>query len=366
MFKNYIKIAWRSMVRQKLYTIINILGLGIGLTCFILIFLFVRHEHSFDRFYSDYDQIFRVYQKAPSHDFIGKKFSARTPAGLATTLTNEFPEVLHATTLENLTTLIGFNQNSYYEEGILADEHFFEVFSHPFVSGDPQSALASPESIVLTESLAKKVFGGEEPLGQSILDENGEAYTVKGVIEDLPANSSLKFSFIRSILSWPDYVRDRNFADRWMSNSAYTFFRLEKSANAAGLEGKLPVMLEKYQGSDHNFPFEIHYFIQPLVDLHFEGRTSEDIGLKGNSAYVFLFAVIAVLVLLLACANYMNLAIARLSGRVKEVGMRKTVGASRGQLAAQFLGESILSAFFSLLLALAFTYYLTPIFSRFF
>ena len=354
------------MVRQKLYAIINILGLTIGLSCFILIFLFVRHEHSYDQFYPAYNQIFRVYQQKPGDDFLGKNFMARTPAGLATTLTSEFAEVLHATTLENLTTLIGHQKNNFYEDGILADEHFFDVFPHTFINGDLQRALESPESIVLTASLAKKIFGDEDPLHQSLLDEHGHAYTVTGVIADLPANSSLQFSFIRSILAWPDYVRDQHFADRWMSNSAYTFFRLEKGASAANLEAKLPAMLEKYQGSDHNFPFEIHYYVQPLAELHFENKTSEDIGLKGNSGYVFLFAVIAILVLLLACANYMNLAIARLSGRVKEVGMRKTIGASRRQLAIQFLGESILSAFFSLLLALALTYYAAPVFSTFF
>ena len=365
MLQNYLKLALRSMIRQRMYALINIIGLAVGLTSFILIFLFVRHELSFDRFYPGADRIYRVYKGDPGPEYLGKDFSARTPAGLASALVQEFPEVEFATTLESQTALLGFNQENHYENGILADGQFFKVFPLHFLAGDPQKALESPESIVLNESLAKKIFGEEDPLGQTIAYQDGGPYTVTGIMEDLPSNSSFKFSFVRSILSLPDYIRDRNFAERWFSNSAYTFFRLAEGASAAGLEGKLPALLEKYKGDDTNLPFEIEYFIQPLANLHLENRASEDIGLKGNPRYVRLFALIAILVLILACANYMNLAIARMIGRVGEVGLRKTIGASRKQLAGQFLGESILNAFLGLLLALALTQYFLPVFGRF-
>ncbi len=352
------------MLRQKLYASINILGLAIGLSICILIFLFVRHELSYDRFYPGPDRIYRVYQGDSGRDFLGKKFSARTPAGLASTLTGEFPEVTYATTVENQAALLSFREDNHYEEGLLADGHFFEVFPHSFVSGDPQKALASPENIVLTESLAKKIFGDENPLGQPLLYQDGKPYTVTGIIEDMPANSSLQFSFIRSILSWPDYVRDRNFAERWGSNAVYTFFRLAEAADASALQEKLPAMLDKYIGDDTDFPFKINYFIQPLTELHLENRASQDIGQKGNAGYVRLFTLIAVLVLFLAGVNYMNLAIARMIGRVREVGLRKSIGATRRQLAGQFLGESVLSAFLALILALTLVHYIVPFFGR--
>ena len=365
MLQNYLKVAWRNLSRHKLYAIINITGLAIGTACFVLIFLFVRHELSFDGFYEDADQIYRVYQGDSGKSFMGKDYSARTPAGLASVLPKEFPEVVDATSVETQKGLLGFGKNYHFEEGLLADPSFFAVFPQPFLSGSAEEALQSPTGIVLTRSLAEKIFGDEDAMGQALDYSDGKSYTVSGVVADPPANSSLQYAFVRSILSWPDYIRDKNFAERWGSNSAYTFLRLAEETNSEVLEDKLPALLEKYIGEQEATAFPINYFIQPLRELHLEHKASEDIGRKGNPQYISLFSFIAILVLILACINYTNLAVARMMDRVGEVGLRKTIGATRRQIAGQFLGESLLNAVFALVLGLSLVHYTLPFFNRF-
>lgn len=362
MYRHYFKIAWRSMLKQKLYTAINIIGLALGLSCFMLIFLYIRFERSFDQFYEQADQVYRIIRNNPDN-YLGKAYSAPTPAGLAPTLLEEFPEVVHATTLIPNESLLELEDDTYYEKGISADTHFFDVFPMSFVQGEPQTALDHVNGIVLTESLARKFFGRADPMGQ-VVNIRGDALQVTGVIEDLPANSSLDLSYLMNIESFPDYKRDKNFSEKWYSNSFYTFFRLLDGADPLVVQNKLPAMLTKYgQGGEIDLPFEITYFVQALSDLHLDISATEDIGQKGNAQYVSWFSLIAVGILLLACVNYMNLAIARSIRRAKEVGLRKVIGAQRQQLIGQFIGESILLAFLALVLAVGLCYLLAPIFS---
>ncbi|MCB0632114.1 MAG: ABC transporter permease [Saprospiraceae bacterium] len=362
MYKSYLKIAWRSMLKQKLYSSINIGGLAIGLTCFILIFLYVQHELSYDRFFANSDQIYRIFQKVPGGEYMGTDQYAVTSVGLAPRMIDDFPEVLHATTLYPGAGLLTHAKDNFYEEGLWADGQFFEVFQHQFIFGDPQTALSREGSMVLTESLAQKLFGRKNPIGEIVAYNNGNTYTVSAVIADLPGNASIKYNYINSIQSMRQYAEEMK-GNRWNNNDYHTFFTLAEGGDVPALEGKLKQMLEntwpKYQEEEMTF----YYRAQPLTDLHFEDMVNLDIGVKGNYRSLGIFSVIAVLVLLLACINYMSLAIARSIKRANEVGLRKVIGARRGQLIGQFLGESVLIAAMALVLALILTYFLLPVFA---
>lgn len=364
MYKNYLKIAWRSMLKQKLYTSINIAGLAVGLSCFILIFLYVQHELSYDRFYSNADQIYRVYQQQKGNNFLGSDYFAVTPAGLAGALKAECPEVSQATSIGERSVLLGGEKEHFFEKGLMADPNFFGVFPFPFLQGDAGRALQEPNSIVLTRSLAKKLFGDQEALGKTVDYQDQEPYTVTAVLEDPPTNISFKFSFVASIISADENYQEQIKSEKWRNNGIHTFLTVSKKADPAQLQDKLQEVYKRHTGADETYPFKDTYYLQPLAELHLETIANFDIGLKGNPKYISLFSLVAILVLILAVINYMNLAIARSIRRAREVGLRKVIGARRRQLVVQFIGESVLVAFLALLLALALTYWLSPLFAH--
>lgn len=365
MFQSYFKIATRSLLKQKLYSAINIGGLALGLSCFIIILLYVQHEFSYDRFYNNVDQIYRVYQKQTGNVFMGTDYFAVTPAQLATNLREEFPEVKSATSVEQSSGLLEVGDNHFLESGLAGDYQFFEVFPLTFVSGNPKNVFTDSKSIVLTKTLAKTIFGDQDPIGQLIKYQNIDGYTVTGVVDDPPSNSSLKYSFIINLLYNEMYAQDLK-RSGWHNNSVHTFILLDENAKASAVSQKLPALVKKYQQEEDykNYPFKDEYFIQPFTELYFQSNVNFDVGLKGNRKSIYLFSAVALIILILACVNYMNLAIARSIKRSREVGLRKVVGAIRKQVISQFLGESILITFISLLFAIGLVYILLPVFGR--
>lgn len=363
MFKHHLKITWRSLLSQKLYSFINIGGLAVGLTCFILIFLYVQHELSYDKFYSNSDQIYRIYQRETGDIFQGSDYYPNTTVELAPVMREEFPEVTHVTAITEQNTLLSYGAYSFYEEGIWADADFFEVLPFKMVSGNPNTALNQAGSIVLTESLAQKVFGNKSPIGKTLVNQDSLAFTVSGVVQNPPITSSLQFSFITSFQTQAMYARELE-KGNWDNNYVHTFFTLSKGADPLSVQEKLKPSIEKYRGEKHAPPFEDLYFVQPISAMHLDDMINDDIALKGNPQYVSLFTVIAILVLALACINYMNLAIARSIKRAREVGLRKVVGARKGQLIGQFIGEAILIASIALLLALGIAQLSMPFFAK--
>lgn len=364
MYKSYFKIGWRSLLRQKLYAIINIGGLTLGLACFIAILLYVQHEFSYDRFYPNTDRIYRVYQQQEGNVFMGTDFFAVTPAKLASVMMDECPEVTHATTVTSTSGLLTIGDNSFWQDGLAADHKFFNVFQLPFISGNPKTALADGQSIVLTQSLAKTIFGTQDPIGQSFRYQNGEEdYTVTAIVADPPATSSIKYSFIIHLLYNKGYAEELK-RSGWNNNSFYTFFELIEDGDRTVLEKKFETLIKKYQLPEDyaDYPFKDKYFIQPLTEAYFQSGINFDIGQKGNINVIYAYSVVALIVLLLACVNYMNLAIARSIKRASEVGLRKVVGAVRSQLIGQFLGESVFISLISLILAVGFTYTVLPYF----
>ena len=281
-----------------------------------------------------------------------------TPAALASTLMSGYPEVSHATTLANYQTLIEADGEYYVENVVFADEEFFNVFGHVFLKGDASTALSNAKGAVLTESFARKLFGEKDPIGQSLSFWTDKEAYVTGIIEDLPNNSSLNYSCVLSLHASQYYQSERK-KEKWDGNSYHTFIMLKEQGSSKLFEEKMVSLLEKHWVHS-DIPST--YYVSPLKELHLRDGINADIGVKGNARQLTIFGLVAILVLVLACINYMNLAIARSVKRAKEVGLRKAIGAEKRQLITQFLSESIFLSLLSLLLALAILDVIMPVF----
>lgn len=368
MLKSYLLVALRSLRKQRVYAIVNILGLTIGLACFVLILRFVQFELSYDEFHEKADRTYRVVKQDPGNIYLGTDYFAVTPVPLAPTILADYPEVVEATLIDNATALLSHGDQHFYEDGLMGKQDFFDIFSFTVLQGDPETMLENPDDIVLTESLAEKMFGDTDPIGQAIdyqFFSTQHTYTVAGIVADPPPNAHFTFTYIASILSDPSYKRRAAGEYPWGNNSWYTYIVLQEGADPDVLEAKLKAIVEQHVADADDDPAEwTRYILQPLTDIHLHSNVNFEIQATGSIRYVYLFVAIAIVILLLACFNYMNLAIARSIKRAKEVGMRKVVGARRGQLVVQFIGESVLMAFLALGLALAVVYFLMPTFGQ--
>ena len=362
MYKNYLKVAWRHLWRQKMYSFINVSGLTIGMTCFILIAMYIQYELSYDAHHEKADQIYRVYQRLEGNTFRGTDLFAVSPEPLAAALMNELPEVGAATTLEIEQHIFGKKEHISVHSVLYTDSNWFDIFSLKMLEGDGKKAIEDPNSILLSQTLADKFFGENSPVGQTILLENEQLYTIKGVFEDVPANQQLIFESIVSIVNYSDYSASKG---RWESNNYSTFLTLPKGLDYKAFEKKMK-LFDKYTiPAFEAFPFTTSFRVQPIKEIHLY---SSDInfgnGSKSDIRYIYLFAAIGFIILLLAGINYMNLATARSFRRSKEVGMRKVLGAQKKQLVTQLLGESFLLTLISLVLALGLVVVLLPSFNQ--
>ncbi|MEM9986718.1 MAG: ABC transporter permease, partial [Bacteroidota bacterium] len=365
MLKNYLRTAWRNLLRSRAYTLINLLGLALGMASCLLIVLYVQHELGYDHFHEQKDRIYRI----SSDMSMGGNQDHYAMAGMAVgpALTELYPEVDTFTRFlynSNRWTL-RFADQVFKEERIyMADAQVFEVFSYPLSVEDPQTALARPHTMVLTESLAQKYFADEDPLGQR-LQVDQSFYEITGVMEDLPANSDFSFQALLSMSTLPDPIAQA-FSQDWGRVIFYTYLRFDKAASVVGFDQKLADFV-----ADRVLPFweengvtgSMTYRLTPLTELHFRTDMSYDTP-KGNISYLYIFAMVAVFILLIACFNYINLAIAQSARRSVEVGIRKATGASRGQLLGQFLGESLLLSLFALILAVLLVELALPTFNQ--
>ncbi|MEZ4697835.1 MAG: ABC transporter permease [Rhodothermales bacterium] len=368
MLRNHLKVAVRHLAREKGYSFINIGGLAVGLTCFILVALYIRFELSYDRFNEKADRIAFVGKRIPTLSLAGSSDFAVTPAPLAETLAETFPEVESATHIAQATSLIAANGTSAFHDGIFADKGLFDVFSYRLLRGDA-SALSDKTSILLTESLARSYFGDSEAIGRYVkVTHSGENFSgesemvVAGIVADPPTSSHLKFDFVVPISSSAELDE---YVDDWDSNSYLTYVALRPDASAtrfADQLARLDSVRREGVGAENAHNTEpATYFPVALTDLHLRSRLNFHFGSIGDIRYVYLFAIIALMILGTAVINYVNLSTARSTTRMLETGVRKTIGAGRGQLAGQYMAEAVVPCVLALAVALVATRMLLPV-----
>jgi len=357
MLKNYLKIAWRTLLRKKAYSAINITGLAIGITCCILIMLYVQDELSYDRYNTNFNQIYRVlhsYRNAKDAD----KNTAPAPeqyqvwgnAPTAPALAADFPEIKKTVQFTSPNTfLLEHGDKHFQEEGVVfTDSTVFDVFSWKMLAGNPRQALVAPNSIVLTRSMAKKYFGDENPVGKTLRVENQETFTVTGMMEDVPANSHLSF---HALVSMTTFIKWRpEIFNEWGYIDFYTYFLLPEQTDIKALEARIPGYVSRHYPKNNNDLYTVAF--EPLSAAYLHSKALRQPGPTGSLSNVYIFSVIGLFILLIACINFVNLSTARSMERAREVGVRKAVGAYQQGLIYQFLTESILISFAAVLLSI--------------
>jgi putative ABC transport system permease protein len=373
MLRNFIIITLRSLATHKVYTLVNILGLGVGMACSILIAVYVIHELSYDTFNEKAGSIYRV---AVDGKLKGRDLKiAVTAPPMAEKLVEEFPDIKSSLRIARWGAwLVSNGTISYNEDDFLfADPNFFKFFSYRLISGNPDSVLLKPRSIVLTKTAAKRYFGDEDPIGRKLRIETEEApYTVTGLMEDVPSNSHMHFDMLGSLSTFGNHLRDV-----WLSHNVYTYILTDRNTAGDELNEEINTLVEKYvspqakelmgmaiTSSKSNNDF-IRYDLQPLRKIHLYSNLDVEIEQNGKALYVYTFAVIAMLILLIACLNFMNLSTATSSNRAREVVLRKVLGSERTTLIFQFLTESVLFSFLALAVALLLAELFLPHFNRY-
>ena len=360
MFKNYFKIAWRNLQKNKLYSFVNIIGLTVGITSCILIGLYIIHELSYDRFHKNASRIVRVTMEGGSDGSIDKVAVTGTKVGPQ--FQRSFPAVQAFTRTMKYDGLVSYGGKKFKEQGILfADSTFFTIFSFQLIKGDPAAVLKAPNQVVITESLAKKYFGDEDPVGKTLNVFNTRNYIVSGVAADAPKNSQVRFSLVVSFSS-----TRASKTEEWWSANYVTYLLLARPDNLPSLQRQVTAFMKTDQprkeagltGANY-----LTFWLEPLAYVHLHSSL-DGLEPNGNITYIYILAAIAVLILTIACVNYTNLATAQSEGRKGEISIRKVLGAGKGQLLRQYLGESFLLTFISLVLAIVLSIQLLPLFNH--
>ena len=369
MLKSYLQSLYRNVNRNKFYTLLNLVGLAVGLAAAFLILLYVQDELAFDKQNKKHKRIYRVESDISvkgKHDLYA---TAPIPMGPAFQL--EFPEVEMFTRIRTIgTTVFDYQDKEFFEsEFCLADSTIFDVFTLPFISGVPDNALAEPFTIVLSESTAQKYFGDVNPVGMTIHSKSNGDFKITGVMEDLPGNSHLKFDALLSMSSLARLLGEDSFNSmepkKFWNLGIFTFILLEKNASISTLIEKYPAFYAKYMkdlGDQINGNFEVTF--TPLSKTHFQNGLLSDMP-NGNMQYLIIFSLAAIFMLVIAAINYMNMATARSSKRAREIGIRKVLGSDRGQLIRQFTTESVALAFVAFFIALFAVFLILPDFNNF-
>jgi len=363
MFNNYFKTAWRNLIRNKPFSLINILGLALGLACSLLIFFWVQDERSVDAFHKDGDRLFQVYER---NYFDGKTEAGYTTQGLlAEELKRVIPEIQYASGFE-YASAPGI-QNTFEAGdkinkmgGMFAGDDFLKMFSFSLLQGKASTALNHPSSIAISRNMANVFFGSpEKAIGKAIQFENKENLLVTAVFENIPHNSSLQFDFLRS---WTDFVAQNNWVHNWGNTSPQTFIQLREDAEAVKVQMQIKDFIYRYQSKTNGLKTELA--LQPFTQRYLFSNFKDGYIDGGRIEYVRLFSIVAIFILLIACINFMNLTTARSARRAKEVGIRKVIGALRTSLIKQFFGEALLVTLVAIVIALVLVSLLLPSFNQ--
>jgi len=360
MFSNYVKMALRNIRRHKIYSFINIMGLAIGMACCILVFMYVHHELSFDRYHQDGERIFRIAQKIRKE--AAELETARVAAPLIPAIRESFPEVEFAARFQLATwdSLVEREEKKYYEDWVMiAENDIFDVFTIPFIRGNPEKALDRPRTVVITERVAQRYFGPNDPVGLTLILW-GNPVEVTGVVANYPKNTHLKYDII---ISLNGFERELNL-DNWGWTGFYAYVKLKPPVDPLIFEEKIRHIADTYAKEKlGEWGMDFSFYLQPVSSIHLRSNLVAEIGSPGNPRDITIFSVIGILILLISCINFTNLSTARSANRAKEVGVRKVVGAHRTQLTRQFLSESLLASFVSLLLSLVVVVMALPYFN---
>ena len=360
MFRNYLLTALRHFWRQKGYTLINIFGLSVGLACSLLIMLWVKDELSFNQFHKKGDQIHRIMRHVTFSD--GHVYTwAAIPKPLAEMLEKEYPEVVHAVlTSWGEDKLLSFEEQHIRANMLYGGPAFFEVFTFPLLAGDAQTVLEKPGSIVLTASMAAKLFGEDweamELVGKILRLDHQEDFTITGICEDLPRNTTLNFDYV---LPMQDFIKKNDWVEHWGNSGLRLYVQLTEEADAAETSEKIANII-----NEHHENANAQLFLHPMADIYLRSNFQDGKQAGGRIVYVRVFSLVAIFILLIACINFMNLATARSSKRAREIGVRKVVGAQKHSLITQFMGESIFLSLSSLVLAILLVELLLPTFNE--
>ncbi|MFC2157459.1 ABC transporter permease [Acidobacteriota bacterium] len=373
MFKNYFLISWRNIKKNKVYTLINLTGFAVGIASCLIILIHIKYELSFDRFHDNADRIYRVVLERTSPDRT-RNWGWNTPR-VSEAMVSDYPEVIRRVRIltETGRTQLKSNSLGMLEKKVLyTDPEFFDIFSIPIIKGDVLTFFQEPDSIVLTREMAHKYFGSEDPIGKVLTVSNwweeNKPHVVTGILDDLPTNSHIHYDFLIPLGATEVIEHD------WGAWYSFNYVMLREGADWKALEAKLPGMVDRYlptifEGGEEEYREYLseghgfRYFLQPLRDIHLKSGIEHELEPVGNIIYVYLFAVIAGFIMVLACVNFINLSTSRSVSRAREVGVRKVLGSFRRQLMNQFLFESVLLTLMAMVLAIGLTLFLLPAFS---
>jgi len=355
MFKNYLKIAWRNLLRNKSFSLLNIVGLSIGLAVTALILIWINFEIGFDQFHEKKDRIYQVYNEYPIDGEIWTWNS--TPKIMGPTIKKDYPEVEGVSRYNYEDTfLFSVDEKRIKSTGTIVDPDFLNMFSFPLIEGNINTVLEDVNSVVITETFAKKLFGDEPAVGKLVKVDNADSFKVSGILEDLPNNSEFNFEFL---MPWA-YLKQKGWSDtHWGNNSIATYVMLKEGTNYETFSKKIKTLRSAY---DKDSP-DMVTFLYPFTRAHLYSEFENGKEVGGHIDVIRLFGIIAIIILIIACINFMNLSTARSEKRAKEVGIRKVIGAERKALVGQFLGESILISFLAAILALLIVLLALPSFS---
>ncbi|MEO1450316.1 MAG: ABC transporter permease, partial [Bacteroidota bacterium] len=335
MLTHYLKTAVRFLLRQRIYTVLNVLGLTIGMSCAIVIFLFVQDEWQYDQFHEKKDQIQRLACTYYLPEDAGVEMNAIQGPVVGEMLVKDYPEITQAVRIQSFSHLVlqfAEDNTRHFEDVAFADSNFFDLFSFPLLQGDAQTVLNQPHTIVLSESMARQYFGRTDVVGEFIRmpEETETAFEVTGVMADFPSQSHFKADFIASLQT---RYKEGAYMGSWWSFQTYTYLELAKETDVAALETKISDISRRYiADQEDGSGYRQEYSLQPLTSIHLNSDLRGEWEANSKESYVIIFLIIGIFLVLIACVNFVNLATARSLSRAKEVGLRKVVGASRGQL----------------------------------
>ncbi|MEN5235194.1 ABC transporter permease [Sphingobacterium faecium] len=353
MIRNNFKIAWRNLLKSKGYSTINIIGLAIGMAAVLIIAIWIQNQSQFDNFYSNKDNLYRVWNKYEDVGQIGMSNVTSGPASV--TLKAEYPEVEHAARVYwNVDRLLSFDENKIKSKGTEVDPSFMEMFDFKLLKGNRSQVLSGPQNIILTESLSKKIFGDTDPLNKTLILDNKEPYQVSGIIADLPSNTDFDFNYLIPL------TKADNYSPNWNTSTFMTYIQLKDGTDVDAFNKKLKNLIAKKTNNE----LKGSLFLYPLSKMHLYSKFEQGVPVGGKIDQVKLVAGLGFLILLIACINFVNLSTARSQKRAKEVAVRKVVGAQRSSLIAQFLTESVLLSLIAGMLSIGLTFLALPFFNK--